>query len=530
MRNKFWVLFALAFCLLVLCTAGALADYEVNGKTINVSGGDTAIQEALDKINSYEDKTGYTLVVAKGEYNRFVVPRGCDNTTIRGENEVVISVLDGSAFSSNTDTVTDCYGITVNAGNLTLENLTFEIGTKKNGLWCASAIAISNGKTTMEHANGLTVNECVFIGSGVGYGVFADNKVGELTITKCEFDNIEQALYSENAAGYFKDVVIENNTFTDCSFAIHASYANSEDIGNNGVFKFSNNIVTGGDDVFCKFILQDTAFKDSTKIEAAGNVFANAIFGTVNLREDGGTAAELQGKNTFSVNSCFVEAIEPGTIQFYTMYCAPEGTMGYWKLTGIDDFDVDWGKNPDGSTAFIQDIIDKANAAGSNELVLTGIDEDNLIKTFTWFKDGIYWYDEVGAIRVAKTVSGKKTDEKFTFTITLSDKTINGTYGDMTFKNGVATIELVDGQSAQAINLPVGISYTVTEEVVEAYTTTSENSTGTIRKNETAKCKFTNTEVVADLPKTGDNSTMLPWALLVLLCGAVLLGLRKARC
>ena len=33
----------------------------------------------------------------------------------------------------------------------------------------------------------------------------------------------------------------------------------------------------------------------------------------------------------------------------------------------------------------------KANAAGSKTLSLTGIDENNLIKTFTWFKDGIYW-------------------------------------------------------------------------------------------------------------------------------------------
>ena len=60
-------------------------------------------------------------------------------------------------------------------------------------------------------------------------------------------------------------------------------------------------------------------------------------------------------------------------------------------MTGIDDFDVDWGKNPDGSTAYIQQIIDRANAEGSRELSVTGIDENNLIKTFTWFKDGIYW-------------------------------------------------------------------------------------------------------------------------------------------
>lgn len=35
--------------------------------------------------------------------------------------------------------------------------------------------------------------------------------------------------------------------------------------------------------------------------------------------------------------------------------------------------------------------MDAANESGSRTLSITGIDENNLIKTFTYFKDGIYW-------------------------------------------------------------------------------------------------------------------------------------------
>ena len=102
----------------------------------------------------------------------------------------------------------------------------------------------------------------------------------------------------------------------------------------------------------------------------------------------------------------------------------PEYRLGYWALTGKEDFDVDWGKNPDGSTAYIQQMIDEANRNGSNRLALTGIDPENLVKTFTWFKDGIYWYDYVGGLEVLKKVIGTVTDEKFTFTVTLNDRNI----------------------------------------------------------------------------------------------------------
>ena len=46
---------------------------------------------------------------------------------------------------------------------------------------------------------------------------------------------------------------------------------------------------------------------------------------------------------------------------------------------------------------------------------------------------------------ISDAAADKEETTKFTFTVTLGDKTINGKYGDMTFENGVATFELSHG-------------------------------------------------------------------------------------
>ncbi len=76
-----------------------------------------------------------------------------------------------------------------------------------------------------------------------------------------------------------------------------------------------------------------------------------------------------------------------------------------------------------------------------------------------------------GNLTVEKTVSGTNpsTDEAFTFTVTL-DEEITGTFGDMTFENGVATFTLTANQSATATALPAGVGYTVTESNNAGYT------------------------------------------------------------
>lgn len=99
-----------------------------------------------------------------------------------------------------------------------------------------------------------------------------------------------------------------------------------------------------------------------------------------------------------------------------------------------------------------------------------------------------------GGIIVSNTVSGEgasKTKE-FDFTVTLDDASINGTYGEMDFVDGVASFKLKDGESKSAEGLPPDINYVVEESDNEGYVVTSENETGTIKGNEMISIPFHN--------------------------------------
>ncbi len=102
---------------------------------------------------------------------------------------------------------------------------------------------------------------------------------------------------------------------------------------------------------------------------------------------------------------------------------------------------------------------------------------------------------EFGGLSVTKTVVGEgfDPDQEFTFTVTLDDGTINGTYGDISFSGGVATFKLKNGESAYADNLPAGTGYTVTEEDVEDYVQSSTGSSGTVEADRIANASFVNT-------------------------------------
>ena len=107
------------------------------------------------------------------------------------------------------------------------------------------------------------------------------------------------------------------------------------------------------------------------------------------------------------------------------------------------------------------------------------------------------WKAEHGNLSVAKTVAGNNgdTSKAFNFTVTLGDTGINGTFGEMTFADGVATFVLKHGESKTAVGLPAGITYTVTEAEADkdGYTTTSVNASCSIIKDDTAAVTFTNT-------------------------------------
>ena len=106
--------------------------------------------------------------------------------------------------------------------------------------------------------------------------------------------------------------------------------------------------------------------------------------------------------------------------------------------------------------------------------------------------------DEFGSLTVSKTVAGNSGDKEkeFRFTVTLSDNTINGTFGNMEFEDGVASFTLKHGESKTATDLPANVKYTVAEDDYskEGYKTSSTGETGTISKKDISAAVFTNTK------------------------------------
>ncbi len=77
---------------------------------------------------------------------------------------------------------------------------------------------------------------------------------------------------------------------------------------------------------------------------------------------------------------------------------------------------------------------------------------------------------EGGNLAVKKKVSSTRSEDKtrnYGFKVTLGDKTINGKYGDMEFKDGVATFTLKDNETKRAASLPLNEKGELKYEVVE---------------------------------------------------------------
>ena len=87
------------------------------------------------------------------------------------------------------------------------------------------------------------------------------------------------------------------------------------------------------------------------------------------------------------------------------------------------------------------------------------------------------------------------SDKSFTFTVTLAGDHISGSqmFGDAAFQNGIAKVQLGAGESITLSDIPVGTTYTVTEDPIEGYTSAIDNPTGTVvnGKNVTVTCTNT---------------------------------------
>lgn len=148
--------------------------------------------------------------------------------------------------------------------------------------------------------------------------------------------------------------------------------------------------------------------------------------------------------------------------------------------------------------------IEETLPPGYEDLYDVAYDQGNFTVTNT----------RAGDLCVEKEVTGSdgQRNRDFTFTVTLDDATIQGTYGDMTFENGVATFTLRHGQSATAEDLPAGIGYTVVEREANTnrYRTTYMGETGTIPAGDTAVAHVENRRNRQTYPDYTEEPTPTP--------------------
>lgn len=111
---------------------------------------------------------------------------------------------------------------------------------------------------------------------------------------------------------------------------------------------------------------------------------------------------------------------------------------------------------------------------------------------------------KTGSLTVKKTVVDGDSQREFGFTVALADgdgEPVSGTFGKgdgaVTFMDGKATFTLKHGGEKTITGLPVGASYTVTEDAAEGYTTTVDGTDGSKAEGTVteagATAAFTNT-------------------------------------
>ena len=403
---------ALIMVLSLLPTSVFAFEADNAAKTITVTDeADTVneIQEAINYINEQEDKTGWTINIESGTYNRFVVVNELDGLTIQAaeDADVTVETLNGEALEGFTfgGGAPDMGGIQLlHANDVTLRGLNIVVVDNAANKTSHMSAGISNHSQMIEFADNFTIEDCHFTGtndmSGQGNGNVAISigSFESFTITNCTFEGFEEAIRGQSDNANVSNAVIDGNQFINCNFAVH-EYAGESDASSQGTYSFTNNTVTGTPELYNKAYFEDL-YQDANRVECNGytivienNTFTNAIVGLVNLEDNNGSYEDVYedgANNTFGDNTFVVSGSKvSGQIEMHANYVAPEDSNGYWKWTGKEN--LEGGGNPSDAAERVQEAIDKANAEGSKTLTFGVDNPDNFLLTFTWFKDAVYW-------------------------------------------------------------------------------------------------------------------------------------------
>lgn len=119
-----------------------------------------------------------------------------------------------------------------------------------------------------------------------------------------------------------------------------------------------------------------------------------------------------------------------------------------------------------------------------------------------------------GSLTVKKQVT-KEVNPTSSFgikvTLTGAGTGLSGTYGAMTFNEGIATFDLKNNESITATGLPDGTTYTVEENSYDDYTTTYAGNNGTIGVGTDSVVTVTNERKPIALPLTGSDGVGLTY-------------------
>ena len=206
--------------------------------------------------------------------------------------------------------------------------------------------------------------------------------------------------------------------------------------------------------------------------------------------ETGATAIFTYTRKTGSLtvsNTVVSDLADDANVEFtYTVKLTPAnitGTYGDMEFTdGEASVTLKAGESAT-ATGIMYGTTYTVAQADADGFTITGKDGDTGTISTTQSDATFTNTRQTGSLTVTNMVYPSDDDTPFEFRVTLSDKSISGEYGDMTFDAGEATFPLTGlttNNSRTATGLPTTVEYTVTQDNQEGFSTTKTGDTGTI--------------------------------------------------
>ena len=315
------------------------------------------------------------------------------------------------------------------------------------GLYAYNGIAISGGTVTAEGGKGL-----------VSAGVDCD---WDLTVS----NDAKVYASADEARVYSYGIKVWNNYHQSGNAEVHATAANTT--GNTGSIGSRAPRSYG-------FYMGDS-YNEQT-----GNANTFTITGGI-----------FEAQSLADANSTTLPSVDTG---------GAGGEENALKFFDVKDDTAAFSDSQQPNAQWYWWTLDSTHAAENKHISPTKAyiyddDEDNYLSKYLYIAP-VAPEPDTGDLSLTKEVSGEgaDTEREFSFTVTLSDDTISGVYGDMVFDDGVATVKAKHGHTVTALGLPAGVTYTIVEAEAnqDGYTTSSSGEAGAIGKDETAKAVFVN--------------------------------------